>query len=126
MLPEPPKPLREMSKAELVALSMDELLAMMKAAADSVLGMKHVYECMHCSASNEVPARDREEMLVVMCMTCGGLHHLRQGILTKAFEVAAKFDVIADRPAKREITSFGQGMLDDVMAEPPDQPTGGE
>lgn len=23
---------------------------------------------------------------------------------------------------KREITSFGQGMLDDVMAEPPDQP----
>jgi hypothetical protein len=60
--------------------------------------MKHLYECMHCHFDNVAPMRDPEEMLVVTCSTCGGLHHLRQGILTKAFAAPAKFDVRADQP----------------------------
>lgn len=57
--------------------------------------MKHVYKCMHCHFDNVVRVRDPEEMLVVTCTTCGGLHHLRQGVLTPASEVPAKFDVCA-------------------------------
>lgn len=55
--------------------------------------MNQIYICMHCRHDMIVSVRDPEEMLLVTCQTCGGLHHLRQGIITKAFEVPAKHDV---------------------------------
>ncbi len=59
--------------------------------------MNQIYICMHCRYDIIVSVRDPEEMLLVTCQTCGGLHHLRQGIITKTFEVPAKYDVIADQ-----------------------------
>jgi hypothetical protein len=57
---------------------------------------KQIYVCMHCRFDMVIEAPDPEDMVVVPCKSCGGSHHLRQGILTAAYEVPAKVDVIAD------------------------------
>jgi len=54
------------------------------------------FPCSQCSKHHEFGAyvaAHWDTMLVHTCDGCGALHHVRQGIATRTYEVEPKFDV---------------------------------